>query len=291
MTTEIRYVPAGTTDLSTVTVDDEDIVRFEEGSQYANAGLAAWQGFTTGLHRIVVRPTFTGRVGGGGAGFLRCDIDLTTGEGAATSELEYGAGGGEFHFHPGGGSSLANKVRNIGAGSLFIGGGGTVTHLELGSGFTHVAEATVVTNMYQDGGKSVIQYNATGITEAGIWGGQATIQRSVSGTLDVGGGAMVTVNRETTGATMPTVGTLRIMQGTVKWKGGNITTLIVGPGGVFDASEANLSFTITTYRSTGKSRSKSTFDHRFVTITNDFSGKVNPVGTVAAGIHGFGGSM
>jgi len=254
------YVPKGTTDLSGLSISDGDSLVFGEGSQTV-AGIDL-SGLNEGLSGISVLPSFTGSIGSPSTGPLRADLDSGAGK------IVYNAGGGSFFYQPDGDDDLCNEIECLGAGTLYLLGGGTVTLLEIARGAVHISADVVVATIRQTGGTVTQLYKSTANTNLWIEGGEFVTGRGFSGTANVWGGRVV-VRREDTGATLPTGATLNIApDGSVKWMGGNITT--VNAAGPIDLSDAPNAMTITNLNISAKARERSRLTSKYaaVTITN-----------------------
>lgn len=227
-----RYVPKGTTDLGTITINSADSLFFGEGEQTVSSGTNL-SALAAGLVDVTVNRAFTGNIVD-----LRLDI---------TNLLWYDAGGGSMSIIADGtATEIIAKVWHTGLGTLTFKTAGTVTNWEQISGTGYVEDTGIVTNVRLGGGVLNQKYHATANTAWTISGGILVTGRGVSGTANIGGGTVI-VRREDSSATVPTGGTLNIVgPAKVVWQGGNITALnLLHPDAVFDPSQAPAAFTIT----------------------------------------------
>lgn len=158
------FVPAGTTNLGGLSIDNNDTVIFAEGSQHVTSGL----NLTTVASGLTIEagPGFTGSVGGA-SGSLRFD--------GAT--LNWKAGGGELHIQP----TSAQNYNIVGGARVEIKGGGTVNTLDTACPFTRVTEDVAVGNIKKRGGDMVVSHNSTKLQSIRAAGGSLTCERGLSG--------------------------------------------------------------------------------------------------------------
>jgi hypothetical protein len=229
-------VPAGQTDLSIplAGVANGDIVIFVSGSQTVNAGLNI---SSVNLNKLYVQGGFSGAIGSGSSAF---QIGVSHG---TSPELVFESSGSLFW---GGGTLTATRVKHRGTGTLTC-SGGTVTRLEQASGTTSIGSSCVLTTAILSGGSCTVAHNATGHTDLFVGAGTFNTQRSISGTVRVGTGASLTVQRDnaTAPGTFPTAATIEMGGGTLYWRGGNITTLRAWGDATIDLSRVPEAMTIT----------------------------------------------
>lgn len=249
-------VPKGTTDLSGLTITDEDNLHFVEGGQVVSEGLTE-SGLATGLTFLRVFPTFAGSVGGAAHGAFKADI---------ITALEYNAGGGSFYYEPSGAADSCAKLMVAGSGRFYATGGGTIVEAQVDNAYLSIAAAVLATNIRQGGGTIEQLYNATANTDWTIDGGVFRTGRGFSGTARISGGAEIVVAREDSSSTLPTGGTGILGDGRVKWRGGNAGTWYVGRNAMLDLSEAPADMTITVVGH-AKAIARSILKSRHATVT------------------------
>jgi hypothetical protein len=251
-------VPKGVTDLTTYGADT-DTLQFIEGNQTITAGLNKTT-LTEGFTNIYVAETFTGSIGSG-AGALRCDVDA-----GAPGVFKYHAGGGACYYTPEGDNSLCELLEIISAGTFYLVGSGTVTDCNIARGNLVIPDGTIVTNLYQSGGRTTQGYNGTANTVLWVGGGQFNSQRScTTGNIH---GAEAIFKREDSSATVGTATTLNIGKGYTKWALGNITTVnLLHPDAYLDLSEVPNDITITTLNGYGQALAKSRLSSKLATVT------------------------
>lgn len=272
----VVFVPKGTTDLSTLAINDGDTLVFAEGSQTVNAGLdlSDLDGAGAGaLAAIYVLETFTGQIGTAADGPLVADV---------TGKIVYAAGGGMFFYDAGGASGTCAKVECLGAGRFHAVGDGSITALEVSRGYVHVAASVEVTHWRQRGGEAVQRYNATGNTSWYIEGGQLTSERGFSGTGNVTGGARVVVARVDSGSTLPSGGDLNVTgRAHIGWKGGNLGNVLLADDGAIDFGEAPKDLTVTSVSGSAQSLLRSNLASKYATVTistkNQFFGTTDQI--------------
>lgn len=251
-------IPKGTSDLSTVSISDSDSVFAHEGSQLINAGTDL-SGLTNGLTEVFFGPSTAISIDPSAP--LRVDVD----QGAAL--FRNYAGGGHLYVRPNGNSNVITTYEHLGRGKTTFTAGGTVTTLSQRSGEVFISEDVSVTTFNQRGGDCNAQYKSTVFTTLRVGGGNLRSGRGFT-TAFVTGGAHCTFRREDTSATTPAGTTLNIMQGTVRWAGGDITTVnLLGPDAILDLSEAPYNLTIGTLNVFGDDYNKSSLASQFATVT------------------------
>lgn len=238
-------VPRGTTDLTGLLADTNQFF-INEGDQNITLGLD-YSSLTEGFAGGYVGPGFTGNIGGGASGALKCDFDS-----GATATFDYAAGGGSCTYRPNGDNNLCNYLFSRSRGRLYLVDGGTVTDLHCASGYTSVGESVVVTTLLQSYSADVkIGYNATVVTTGTVSGGSLNSARGFT-TLNCYGGSTastITLSREVLNlSTTPAVGTLNIYNCAVKLNSAaNVTTVnLFGPDAMLDLSGTPTAYTITT---------------------------------------------
>lgn len=238
-------IPRGTTDLTGLLADTNQFF-INEGDQNISLGLD-YSSLTEGFAGGYVGPGFTGNIGGGSAGALKCDFDS-----GATATFDYAAGGGSCTYRPNGDNNLCIQLFNRSRGKLYLVDGGTVTDLHCASGYTSVGESVVVTTLLQSYSADVkVGYNASVITTGTISGGTLNSARGFT-TLNCYGGSApssITLARETLNlSTTPAVTTLNVYNTLVKLNSAsNITTInLFGPDAMLDMSGTPASITVTT---------------------------------------------
>lgn len=275
-----RYIGKGVTDLSTVGITDTDTLYSSEGGQTYSAGTNL-SALTQGLTAWYVEERFTGNGGTPGSP-IRVDFD------AGIGQFSYAAGGGSWYYYPGGDESLCNEIEQLGRGRLFLSTGGTVTALEQANGYVYIPDTVAVTNFRQTGGECDQLYSSTLNTTWFIDGGLFRTGRGFTGTSYVGGGANVIVSREDTSSTLPTGGTLVVGDATVKWRGGNITAVVLASAGaMLDLSEAPNAATIAV-SGTAKALARSKLSSKYATLTVNVTEYVGKRESLYAAGGGFG---
>lgn len=197
---------------------------------------------------------------------LRCDFDSSAG-----SMLLFAQSGGSLYYWPKGDNNLCNRLKHIGGGAVHAISGGTITENEQSSGYYRISASVIATNIYNDGGSLVVEYNSTAFT-GGVLSGNCVIERSWSGTVKVcGANAMVRIGRRLATDTQVTGGTLEVTGGMVTYAGGNITNLYLYGDGEFDF-KGNQDITITNLYATKKALERSNFRNGQykVTVTNPY---------------------
>jgi|GEM_PF-5986485 hypothetical protein len=273
------FIPKSTTDLNTspaTTVANGDTVIFGEGSQTIAANLTQWNALA-GLAGVFIDPKFTGTIGGA-SGALEVDVDTTT-----ASLVSYAAGGGALYIKAAGPSSLIERIKHIGSGTLSV-TGGTVNRLEQRSGNLSVNSSTTVPAFYMSGGSASFQHITanSAFQKLYISSGSLNTERGLDGNfagarMTIAGGS-VTVARVDSSSTVPT-GTdgasgavIEVFSGgSLTWRGGNIDNLWV-IGGAVDLSGITQNVTITNLYIDAAGLSRSTLASKFfaATVTNRF---------------------
>lgn len=238
-------IPRGTTDLTGLLADTNAFF-INEGDQNITLGLD-YSSLTEGFAGGYVGPGFTGNIGGGAAGALKCDFDS-----GATATFDYAAGGGSCTYRPNGDNNLCIQLFSRSRGRLYLVDGGTVTDLHCASGYTSVGESVICTTLLQSYSADVkLGYNATVVTTGTISGGSLNSARGFT-TLNCYGGSTtstITLSREVLSlSTTPAVGTLNIYNCAVKLNSAaNVTTVnLFGPDAMLDLSGTPAAYTITT---------------------------------------------
>lgn len=250
-------LPKGVTDLGTLASLDTNDLLIGEGSQVVTTGLDQ-SGLATGIANILVQKgSAVGAKSTSGAFF----------KAAVTGAMTFKGQGGEWYYTPTG--TGCARLRNISGMRVFLGGGGTVTRLEVANTASiSCDDSTLITNLYQVGGSTDILYNATVVTLGQINGGYVSTGRGFT-TLNVNGNSQVVVKREDTSSTVPaaTTVTLNGPGAKLKWCGGNITTLNVWGGATWDAGDIPKAVTIGTINIDAASLSASVTRGRNFTAT------------------------
>lgn len=236
-----RDVPKGTTDLSTVTINDTNFLLFTEGDQTITAGnnLSA---LTQGLSGIKFGKQ--ARVNIPAQYALRVDVDDTSTDYSPVVTFEQA--GGQVWMYPGGDESLIVRVKHTGAGFLGFMTGGTVTNHEQRNGRAYFTSDVALTNAYHGGGELTMKYKASGPTLINQDGGVINSERGFTSAYLAGG--MSNWRREDTSGTLPSATTIWCLGShRATWQLGDITTLhLRGPDAVFDISKVVRPITIGT---------------------------------------------
>ena len=189
-------------------------LRLNYGSQTIISGLDQ-SSLGTGVSKFNITKNWTGNIGSATVGPARFDCDVSPGT------IQYSAAGGSFYFRANGGNNLATKFVSDGAGTTFF-QGGTITNLEVASGTFYCNDQAVPTNIYQYGGRVVIDAGGTAVTNIEVHGGVLELYRNFTGTIKISGPTARVVFESTTG----TPGTVTIDGGaTLDHRSGNIATL------------------------------------------------------------------
>lgn len=248
------FIAKGTTDLSTASLADTNEPVLAEGGQAITAG-TDFSALTDGFDAFTVQQSFSGSIVN-----LRCDIN--TG-----GVFLYQAGGGSLSYEPKGNDDLCPRFRHIGAGSVTLQTGGTVTNYEQGSGTGTITEDVTVTNLYLAGGNLTQAYKSTANTILIVSGGSLQTGRPfTTGTVTNG---TVTVRRTDTSSTVPAATTLNLYgpNSRVIWNGGNIGTLNLYGGASIDFSNAPVDLTVTTINADLASIRRSVWESNTATLT------------------------
>ncbi|TPV94874.1 MAG: hypothetical protein B7733_13130 [Myxococcales bacterium FL481] len=158
------YVPKGTTDLSGLSISNNDTIIFAEGSQHVTAGLDLTS-TASGL-TIEAGPGFTGTLGGTDGSLQFKGATLT-----------WKAGGGEIHFQP----TSTQNVEIVGGARAYIKGGGTVGSLDIACPFARITDDVAVNTLKQRGGECTMGYNATKLQAVRMGSGSFSSERGLSG--------------------------------------------------------------------------------------------------------------
>ena len=254
----VRILAKGVTDLGTLATLDTNDLLVGEGSQTVTTGLDQ-SALGTGIANILVQKGSAVSMKGATGAFLKA---------AVTGAITLKGQGGEWYYTPTG--TGCARIRNISGMRLFLGAGSAaVVRLEVANtASVSCDDTTLITNLYQVGGSTDILYNATAVTLGQINGGYVSSGRGFT-TLNVNGNSQVVIKREDTSATVPacTTVTLNGPGAKLKWCGGNITTLNVWGGAVWDASDIPLAITVGTINIDAASLSASVTRGRNFTAT------------------------
>lgn len=236
-----RDVPKGTTDLSTVTINDTNYLQFSEGDQTITAGnnLSA---LTQGLSGLKFGKQAQVNIPASSA--LRVDVDDVSTD--YSPILLYESNGGTVWMYPGGDESLISRVKHLGAGYLGFMTGGTVTNHEQRAGTGYFTGDVALTNCYHGGGNLTLKYKSTVVTLLNQDGGTINSERGVTTAWLAGG--VSNWRKEDTAGSPPGATTIYCL-GTHRatWQLGDITTLhLRGPNAVFDISKIIRPITIGT---------------------------------------------
>lgn len=249
------YVAKGTTNVSgTYAIAGGDTVYFSEGGQIINAGVD-FSGLGSAIAAMYVEPRFAG------------SIDPSAVMKANITTFRYSAGGGSWRIQAAGFANVVTTLLHVGQGRMYMQGGGTFTNYEQASGYGYASADVVLTNIRMSGGQLDQLYSASANTDWFIESAVFNTGRGFSGNAFVVGGAQVSVSREDTGATLPTGATLYVLDGVVKWRGGNLTAAYVGSRGMLDVSEAPNAFTLGTLNGTAKGLARSKLSSKYATVT------------------------
>lgn len=249
------YVAKGTTNVSgTYGIAGGDTVYFSEGGQIITAGVDL-SGLGSAVAAVYVEPRFAG------------SIDPSTVFKVNATVFRYSAGGGTWRMQAAGFANVITTLLHLGAGRMYLQGGGTVTNYEQASGYGYISDVVVATNIRMSGGQLDQLYSASANTDLFIDGAVFNTGRGFSGNAFVTGGAQLSVSREDTGATLPTGANLYVMDGVCKWRGGNITAAYIGQNGMLDLSEAPNAVTITNTYGTAKGLARSKLASKYATVT------------------------
>jgi len=235
-----QYISKSTTDLTGALTTD-NVVVFSEGSQQVTGGMDQ-SGLANGLAQLLLESRFTGTIGGGAAGPLIVDVDVSPGI------VRNNAGGGALYIKPGGGNTLITTLEQVGAGATYVQSGGTVTTAGCARGMLSITTDVICTNLAVIGGTCIQAYKATVNTLLICKGGTLRTGRGIT-TGHFADKCDVEFSREDTSATLPVATTINLFGGRVKWRGGNITTLNYF-GGFLDITEAPADLTITNLNGT-----------------------------------------
>lgn len=255
-----RYVPKGTTDLSTLTITNGDSIIFAEGSQHVNAGLTLT---ATGL-AFEARPMFTGTVGGGGAGGLKPASGFT---------INWRAGGGALYADPSAPASSITLIESVGAHDLYVQGGGTVAEVDTRNRSTTVTGDVVVTTYRQTGGMGQVRHNATDVGDIWLAGkGTLVCGRGLSGTARVNGSLIVSREDQLASGSQPiwAGATVELGDGLFQFEGNASTgtiTAVNATGGKVDYSKATSPFTVSATVLSSQSNKISKLTSAYATVT------------------------
>lgn len=230
-------LPKGTTDLGTLSSLNNNILLIGEGNQTVTTGLDQ-SGLAAGIDSVYYQMGPTVNFRGTSGQFLKAGI---------VTILFLNGYGGTIYYTPigAGTQTTCTRAKNIGANRLYVGGGGTITSMEhSGNAYTNVDDSSIITTLSVDGGQVDVQYISTAITTLYMSAGQLTIGRPVTTAWINGGNTVVT--REDTASTPPAWTTINMGGGTLKWRGGGITTLRALGSATLDFSDVPAALTIGT---------------------------------------------
>jgi hypothetical protein len=255
----VLTLPKGVTDLGTLGSLDTNDLLIGEGSQTVTTGLDQ-SGLATGIANILVQKGSAVAMKGATGAFLKA---------AVTGAIVLKGQGGEWYYTPTG--TGCARIRNISGMRLFLGAGtAAVTRLEVANtASVSIDDATTVTNLYLVSGAVDALYKSTVFTLAQVSGGYLSTGRGFT-TLNVSGNGQVVVKREDTTPGTPPVATTVTLNGPgakLKWCGGNVTTLNVWGGAVWDASDVPAACTVGTINIDAASLSASVTRGRNFTVT------------------------
>ena len=237
---------------------DNDSLYFTRGGVNVDTGLDL-SALLTGLVAVHVSREWTGNIGTTSTS-LKSDVDS-----GASPIFRYNAGGGACWFTPGGGSTTATLIRNVGRGTLTLNGTGTVTTLESGAGQTVIGGNITATTIRVAGGVVDLQgTSGTAPTTVEVTGGSYKTARGTAGggSITIWGGAVIVE------ALTNTIVTLTMAGGSLfLTQSGTITTMNLVAGNAANVRVAR-PITITTLNIWGSVENASSFtDNPLLTIT------------------------
>lgn len=185
---------------------------------------------TTGIDSLDIQKGAVGTIRG-----LKVDADTGSTDGISNH--------GNFYLQSfsAGGTGVINNF-DCGPGSRNSFDTGTIGQTTVQGGYFEAGQSGILTNFDQWGGTSIIEYNATVITNCNIMRGNATLRRGCTN-LTVGENATVTIDLDDA----QTVGVVNLNNhgGRVNIIHGGVTNAVLRSG-VLDLSKARRAFTVGT---------------------------------------------
>lgn len=199
------------------------------GNQAITAGVDQ-SGLTVGIDSLDIHKGASGTITG-----LKVDADTAATDGISNH--------GNFYLQnfSAGASGVINSF-DCGPGSRNTFDTGTIGQTTVQGGYFEASESGVLTDFDQWGGQSVIQYNATPITDCNIMRGKAILKRRCTN-LTVGESAHVTIDLDD--AELIGVANLTNHGGRVDIIHGDVTVAVMRSG-VLDLSKARRAFEVGT---------------------------------------------
>jgi len=191
-----------------------------------------WSALTEGINYLSIGADFGGTIGTSSTP-LRVDVDADTSGTSNTNLWTSNASGparlshngtNTLYLHAGGDNSLIVNLMQSGTGQTIMSGSGTITYANVTNGNFVVNSGTVVTNLYQTGGRSSLDTTTNLVTLVEVWGGN-TICKRVPTSMVIHGGTVTLDTGSTVAATAVTV-----HGGTLIHRSGSITTLTLNSG-------------------------------------------------------------
>ncbi len=252
-------LPKGTTDLATLASLNNNILLVGEGNQTVISGLDQ-SALAAGLDSVYFQTgstvTFRGSTG----------TPFKAGIATLMSLRQYG---GSIYYTPVGAGTTTTcaRIKSTTATRLYLSAGGTVASLECsGSSYTNVDDNVNVTTLAVDGAATVdALYKSTVFTT--IWMGGGTLNSGRGFTTCHMGGGVANFSREDSSSTAPAGTTLNCFGGTLKWRGGNITTVNATGAAMLDFSDVPAACTIGTLNVTRGVLERSLFKGKNYTVT------------------------
>lgn len=277
MASTVFFIPKGTTDLSTLSVTASGLLRSMEGSQTISVSNFS---ALASLQEIYQDPASS--INFPPASPLRVAVN------AGSPNIVKRAGGGTWYVHiDGSGTDSISRWQSVGTGKTYFVTGGTLTSLEVGSGYHWISADVAATDIWQSGGQIDQQYSATENNNWNISGGQFNTGRAFNVAAKISGG-IVNVRRENTSATVPVTSATATCDltagGYLKWAGGNFCAggTITVQGGRLDFSEVPVSMSAGTINITAASRKVSILESKIPGVVITTTAINEKIGEAAA---------